>query len=189
MTPVAQYVAQVGNASKVLIAAALVAAGAAAGSWITAQVKNAQLAELRTEQAERVARAETLARQRLQAAQARGDELTVQLTAANQAAADLRKELDDALSKVTTGRPCLGGAALRVLDRAPGIAPAGLPAPASVAAGADAGHPAAPAAQPAGDEGDAATDTDVARWALHAAGEYGECTRRLGALIDWHDER
>lgn len=189
MTPIAQYVAQFGDATKVVVAVALIAAGAGAGSWITAQVKNAQLAELRREQAERMEKVERVARVRLQAAQARGDELTVRLTAANEAATTLQKELDDALSKVTIGRPCLGGAALRVLDRAPGIAPAGLPAPAGVAAAADAGHPTAPAAQPAGDEGDAATDTDVARWALHAAGEYGECTRRLGALIDWHEER
>lgn len=185
MSPIAQF----GPVPRWLALAALVVAGAAAGGWIVAQVKNGELAALRIEQAERVTRAERLARERLQAAQARGDELTVRLAAANESAATLQKELDDALSKVTTGRPCLGGAALRVLDRAPGIAPAGLPAPAGVPAGANAAHPAAPAAQPAGDEGAAATDTDVARWALHAAGEYGECVRRLGALIDWHDER
>ncbi|QDF95179.1 hypothetical protein CJ010_00735 [Azoarcus sp. DD4] len=190
MSPIAQYAAQFGPVPRWLALAALVAAGAAAGGWIVAQVKNSELAELRTEQTERVTKAERLARERLQAAQARGDELTVRLAAANESAATLQKELDDALSKVTTGRPCLGGAALRVLDRAPGIAAPRMPAPARVAPAADAAHPAAPAAQPAArDEGDAATDTDVARWALHAAGEYGECTRRLGALIDWHDER
>ncbi len=107
----------------------------------------------------------------LQAAQARGDVLTRDLSAATRAATRLRKERDDALSRVTTGRVCLDEPALRVLDAAPGLRVV-LPDAAGRTTGADAGR--------------AATDSHVAHWALDAGGQYDECRRRLDALIDWH---
>lgn len=174
------------SAAIVIGAIALLAAAAALGGWIVGAIKDSELAELRREYAEQIGKTERDARERLQLAQNRGDTLTNQLTAANAAAGALQKDLDDALSKVTSGRDCLGGAALRVLDRAPGIAPAHVPQAAGLAAAADAGNAAAGAAQLDGAAGDAATDTDVARWSLYAAGEYGECVRRYHALIDWH---
>ncbi|ANQ83681.1 hypothetical protein dqs_0605 [Azoarcus olearius] len=185
MSPVAQYVAQVGDASRLVLAIALLAAGAAAGGWLVALVKDAEIADLRTEHAEFSEKLVRRALDRYQVAKARGDELTAQLAAANTTATALQKDLADALTHITTGRRCLDGAALRLLDRAPGIAPARLPTAAGVAPAADAAHAAADTAQrAAGDE--AATDTDVSLWATGAAGEYGKCVRQLDALIDFN---
>lgn len=186
MSPIAQYVRQFGAVPRWLVLTIIFSVGAVVGAQVIAWVKNAEIAHLRQEQAERAEQAEREARQRLQQAQARGDELTVQLATANEAAAVTQKELADALQTITTGRACLGSAALRLLDRAPGIAAPRMPAPARVAPAADAARAAADTPQPGGNDGDVATDTDVSRWAVVAAGEYGECQRRLDALIDFH---
>ncbi len=105
-------------------------------------------------------------------AQERADVLTRNLWAARRAAETLRKERDDAIATVTTGRECLDAAALGVLDGAPGLR-VNLPEAAGGADGANAGV--------------AATDTDLGRWALAAGEQYAECRRRYQALIDWHE--
>ena len=68
------------------------------------------------------------------------------------------QETQHALRKVTTGKPCLSGPALRLLNHAAG--PAAVPAPAGQPAGADAAF---------------ATDTDVAEWAAYARRSYDTC--------------
>jgi hypothetical protein len=129
----------------------------------------------------------------LQAAQARGDVLTEELMAASRAAELLRGELHEQINLATQGRACLDAAALRVLDRAPGIAARPVPAAPRRAAAAGGAGAAADPPQHAGGahpEPDArsASDTDIARWALSAGARYDECARRLDALIDWHDK-
>ncbi|HEY0954015.1 MAG TPA: hypothetical protein VGE36_04610 [Roseateles sp.] len=110
----------------------------------------------------------------LQAAQARGDELTLQLAKRSREAETLSKEKRDALTNVTSGRACLGTAALRVLDGAPGLRVAGLPAATGSAAAGD---------------GPVATDTDIGQWSIGAGAQYDLCRDRLGALIQWHREQ
>ena len=108
---------------------------------------------------------------RLREAQTRGDALTRQLDAALNSNRRLREERDHALQNVTTGRECLGPAAVRVLNRR--AAPVRVPTPAGQPAAAPAGH--------------AATDRDVALWAGDAIRRYEECAARLTALIAWHE--
>lgn len=189
MSPVAQYVAQVAGAvvPRWLLWLLVFAVGMAAGAQLVAWAKDAELAQVYRAHAEYREKAEREARAALQAAQDRGDALTHELIAANAVAANLQQELDHAISEVTSGRPCLGADALRLLDSAPGIAAPGVPRATGRAAAADARNAAAatPHRAETADE-PAATDTDVARWINAAGGQYAECARRLDALIDWH---
>lgn len=204
MNPLALWVDQFRGATKMVgIAVALVLA-ALAGGWINGVFKAREIAALETalqtvkrEHAEQWRLLAERAAADLQAAQARGDVLTDELMAASRAAELLRGELHEQIDLATQGRACLDAAALRVLDRAPGIAARPVPAAPRRAAAAGGAKPAADSPQPAGgaqpgtelepDER-SASDTDLARWALSAGARYDECARRLDALIDWHDK-
>ena len=168
------------------IAVTALSVGAIGGGAVTAAFKNVELLGLREQHAAARAAADREALQRLQAAIARGDQLTREL---NQAVADtlaLQERLDHELARATIGRACLGADALRLLDRA--ARPAAVPDPARRAARADAAEPAAPPAQRGhgSGDGDTASDTDVARWANAAYARYAQCAQRLDALIRWH---
>lgn len=153
------------------VAAITFAAGLLLGGGTVHGINGAQIAALETAHANAQRAAAQASVERLSAAQARGDALTAELIKARAEADTLQDQLHDALSKATTGRPCLGAPALRLLDRAAG--PHAVPAPA--------GRPAA------ADAADAATDTQVAQWAAGAYHQYAECSRRLSALIQYHE--
>lgn len=177
---------QLRDAAKMIGVALVVALAALAGGWLTGVVKDRDIAQLKETHATVWKIAESESRRRLAQAQARGDTLTVDLHTANAAAVRLQEQLHEEIALATRGRACLDAAALRVLDRAPGIAPARLPAPTGRAAATGGANAAADSAQRPGDDR-GATDTDIASWALGAGGQYAECARRLDALIDWHD--
>lgn len=119
----------------------------------------------------------------LQAAQVRGDRLSTRLLTAEHQIDQQRTELHHALTQATTGRPCLGAAALRLLNQAPGISVEQLPAaPSSTVA---TGEPAGTAA----DSAWSSTDTEVASWIADTAAAFEVCRTRLDTLIDWHLER
>lgn len=153
------------------VAALTFAAGLLLGGGTVHGLNGVQIAALETAHANAQRAAAQAAVERLNAAQARGDALTAELLTARAEADTLKADLHDALSKATTGRPCLGAPALRLLDRAAGPRP--VPAPA--------GRPAA------ADAADVATDTQVAQWAAGAYHHYAECSRRLSALIQYHE--
>lgn len=142
--------------------------GVAIGAGAATLVKDGQIALIEGAHARQAARDQAAQLERLKTAQARGDALTADLLDARAEADQLQDQLHAELSRVTTGRPCLGRSALRLLDRAAGIR-ADLP-PAT--GGAD-----------AADAATAATDTQVAQWAGGAIHQYAECARRLDALI------
>lgn len=103
----------------------------------------------------------------------RGNTLTRQLSGARAEAARLKKELQNEIDQHTDGRVCLSEPALRVLERAAGLA-VDLPPATGSAYRADAGH--------------VATDADIASWAIAAGDAYAECGRRLDALITWTEK-
>jgi hypothetical protein len=121
----------------------------------------------------------------LLAAQVRGDRLSTRLLSAEHQINQQRGELNHALNQATTGRPCLGAAALRLLNQAPGISVDQLPTAPSGAV--------ATGASLASDSGDstapASTDTQVASWIADAGSAFEVCRTRLDALIEWHLER
>ena len=127
--------------------------------------------------------AERQAREALQAAQARGDALSTGLLTQQAQINQLKLEKHEALTLATTGRPCLGSPALRVLNTAPGIRISGLPPTTSgiVAAGE-------PLGAAGGDSTWYSSDTDVARWAVDAGAAFEVCRARLDALIDWNTQ-
>lgn len=161
--------------------------GLALGAWLgwtmgRAPVKLA-LEQARTERAElkaahsETARLQALAAARgLQDAQARGNALTHSLAQRQAQIHQLTREKNDAINRLTTGRACLSGAAVRVLNGA-----AATPTGGSVDVPNTPGGAAAEGAR-------FATDTDVGRWAVAARADYDTCRYRLDALIDWHTQ-
>lgn len=153
--------------------------GALAGAAVTVGPARLELAAVRTQVAtlERDSARSAFAQadansEALFAAFTRSNALTRQLSSARADAAQLKTELQHAIDQYTDGRVCLHDPALRVLDRAEGVA-VDLPGAAGGAAGADVAR--------------VATDGDIASWALGAGDAYAECVRRLDALISWHD--
>lgn len=108
----------------------------------------------------------------LQAAQAKADELTLQLQQNQARLTRNNTELKHALSQATTGRACLSGSAVSLLNgqASTTTSTAAVSTPTSITAGAD---------------GAFATDTDIASWAADARTQYDTCRGRLNALIDW----
>ena len=178
------------------------AAGSAVGGAASWQLGRAPLrienADLREAHTESVRKAVTAAASRVQAAQTRSDALGAQLSTTLAANATLTQEKTRALQSATSGRACLSGRALGVLNGSTGIrvAGAGVPAPVSGAAAAG-GAPAAPAHAASSDSPSAqlpadapsleATDTAVAVWIATAGQQHEGCRERLNALISWHN--
>ena len=147
------------------------AAIAAAGAWAwQAHSYEAKLADMRSSIAESDRLRARAAATALQAAQVRGDVLTRDLLAREALINRISKEKRDALSRLTTGRPCLSADAVGVLnDQA--SAGAGMPQSTGSSASTDGGF---------------ATDADVGQWAAAAIAAHDTCRHRLDALIDWH---
>ncbi|NMG29344.1 hypothetical protein [Aromatoleum evansii] len=182
MTPLARYIGQFSGdfIGGLFMAIALLVSGLWAGFEIGAASSQIELAQVREAAARDQAAIAEHASRRLLDAQERGDALTTQLETANRAAMRLQENLDDAIRRATTGRPCLREPALRLLNGAHGIN-LGVPAPAGRADATDGTATAA-----AGEL--VSTDTDVALWIARAGRQYDECRRRLGTLIDWHGD-
>ena len=142
---------------KVLLAAVVFATGAAAGAYFG---RSPLLVAVATAKAE-------LATAKADMADLRTTHAETARLAAMSAANTLQQ------ARLTTGRACLTGAAVRMLNDDPadyGAAPAVSPATGSSDAA----------------DGSAATDTDIGQWVIAARARYATCRQRLDALIDWH---
>lgn len=127
------------------------------------------------------AKADRAALVRIQEAEDRADRID---RMAAQRVADLSNQLMEARHAVkaaTTGRPCLGGPALRVLEQSPGLR-LGVPASAVPLHGG----PATAAAHPQ-DEGSYASDTDIADWIAQAGALYEGCRGRIRDIRQWSE--
>lgn len=90
------------------------------------------------------------------------------------------QESRDALKKATSSRPCLGGAALRVLGQSPGLT-IGESLPADP--GASAGTVAAVAAATASEgEDEYASEAQIADWIAVAGAEHERCRARIADI-------
>ncbi len=159
---------------KTIILAAVAALLFAAGWQVEGWRKDAEIERIERAHAEQRARDAVAAADEIRAAVRRGDELAARVAAAESTRDTALQETQDALRRVTTGRPCLGGAAVRLLNESAGLRPAGVPAPAGQPAGADAA---------------AASDTDVAQWAASCVRHYDTCRGRLAAIAEFHQEQ
>jgi len=164
-----------------LAGCALVAAGSVV--WHTARAPLlTQLAQQETTYAREKLVTFEHAAEVLQDANDRGDQLLGVLEVRQDQINQLAREKRDALTKVTTGRTCLGEPALRLLNSAPGLSVRGFSPAVSGAAAAGA------TTAPNTDNGInvVSTDTDIAAWAIDAGAQFEVCRARLDALIDWH---
>ncbi len=156
----------------IVICGALFFMGAAGAAALVSAHKNAEIETLKRTHAEAEAAAAAAALERLQQAQARGDELAQQLAAAETTLQTQAEEASREIARLTTGRRCLDGAVVRLLNASQGIRLGTVP----------------PAAgQPAAADGAAASDTDVAQWARVCRTGYDTCRARLDALIGYHE--
>lgn len=152
-----------------VFAALIFFAGWAVEGWR----KDAEIDRLHAAYSDERARAASEAAADLKAAVTRSNELAARASAAESARDLALEETRDALRKVTTGRPCLNAAAVRLLNESAGFKAADLPATPGQPAGADAAF---------------ATDTDIALWAAHARRSYDTCRGRVDALREFFEE-
>lgn len=176
--------------------ACLAIGAAAAGGWQGLRIDaltsahDAEVARLHQQETKRLLVQAEVWRAEIQRKADLADDIDRARAAATARQARQLKETQDALKAVTTGRPCLGGAALRVLDQPTGLRPAA--GAALLPAGALQDPAARPAADPAhqgqaGDGGEYATDTDIAGWIATARDLYEQCRGRL-ADIELYDD-
>lgn len=148
--------------------------GGLSGWFFTGLVYQAEIADMQIEQAQSLAAAEQLYRQRYQAETQRGDALSAQLAATESALETRTQEVHRALQNVTTGKRCLDSAAVRLLNR-----PAARDDPIVPET----------AGESVAESTAFATDTDVAGWINDAQGYYNTCRSRLNTLIDFESGR
>lgn len=155
-----------------LVAVVAGALGAASAAGVARNHYRAEIADIRAAQARDEAAAAKVAREWVEAAVVRGDALSADLSRSEADLARKSLEVSHALRKLTTGRPCLDGGVVGVLNRAY-APPAAAPVPAA-------------AGTPVAADGAAATDTDIGDWIAHAWDRYETCRRRLDALITYN---
>lgn len=147
------------------------ATGAALSALVLVPHYQARIATMERDKARDIATARQLDINTLKTANAHGNELTARLQLAESTLTHKDQELKNAIASKTTGRVCLSGDVVRLLNQ---------PATEERAA-----HLPTPTASPVAADGAAATDTDVAQWASNARTQYDICRARLNALIDW----
>lgn len=150
--------------------AALLITGAWGGWLVSSGHYLVQIADLKRSSAEQNERTAKAASSALQAATERGNALAARVSAAETALQTQSLETTHEVIRLTTGRPCLGSAAVRLLNNPARLKPAAVPQAAS--------QPAEPAAA-------FASDTDVALWADAARRGYDTCRGRLQAVADF----
>lgn len=152
-----------------LIAALIFAAGWQIEGWR----KDAEIERIERAHAEQRARDAQAAAEEIAAATRRGNELAARVAAAEATRDTALQETQDALRKVTTGKPCLSGAAVRLLNESNGL---------------KAAVPAVSSGEPARVDATVATDTDIAQWAANAIRSYDTCRGRLDAIADFYKD-
>lgn len=152
----------------VLIAAA-VSVALAVGGYFTGRDHGRAACETRWQQRELDLAA--LWRAEVERKQAVADDLSRRLAATETRTRTIYQEVVREIPAATLGRPCLGPDALGLLDRLPGLAPAGLPESAG---------------EPADSAGSIATDTQIAGWISDAWEQHERERARCNALIEWH---
>lgn len=157
---------------KAVIAAVLLALAFASGWAVNGWRKDRALSRLETTQQTQRTAALNDALQLLATTRQTNAALAANLAASETARTQLAEEKDHEIRRLTTGRRCLDGAAVRVLNRT-ASQPAGVPA---------AGPEPVPAAAAF------ATDTDVGNWIGICQHRFATCNARLEALSSFYKD-
>lgn len=161
-----------GASVRIALAGLALIASAAGGAWVTANHKNVEIADLHRAYTEERARSASEASATLQAAVLRGDALSARVAIAESASQTQLEETNHAIRRITTGRNCLGSAAVRLLNDPAGFRAAAVPTPTGQSIEPDAAF---------------ASDTDVGLWANSARRQYETCRGRLQAVADFYE--
>ena len=153
-----------------IAAVLLIGAGWKVEGWRAAKAA----AEREQEIAQAEARGAEANLARVVAANARSDKLQAALTANEAALELLTKEKNDAIRRLTVGRRCLDGAAVRVLNQSVGQGIQQGPIPQAVS-------------EPVSTDAAFATDTDVGLWIGQCQRGYDTCRGRLQAIHDFYE--
>lgn len=172
MTPIIAKDAGVSGV-RIVVACLALASSAIGGAALMADHKNAEISDLKATQSAATARAAQAALSRLVSERQRGDRLVTQLAALETDLKTANEEKDHAIRRLTVGRPCLGGAAVRVLNGTSQRTAAAM---------------STPAGQPTDADGGFATDTDIGLWIGRAQRAYRTCQGRLKAIADFYPE-
>ncbi|MFZ6775813.1 hypothetical protein ACO0LD_03200 [Undibacterium sp. Ji83W] len=169
-----KFLSNFGWFDMLLVAFGMSLGAAAAHVYDTAQIEiaKANLAGIKAQHSDQQAQATQAALVRLQDANQRANALQTSLDLTEQRLATTKTELNNEIQKSTTGRTCLNGRTVGLLNRA--------------AAGSEPATLSNAASGPAETSTGFATDTDIAAWINGAAAQYNTCRARLDALIDWH---
>lgn len=157
---------------RIALAGLALIAAAAGGAWVTANYMSVEIADLHRGYAEERERVASESSNALQAAVLRGDQLAARVTATESALQTQLEENNHAIRRLTTGRPCLGSAAVRLLNDPAGLNPSAVPATAG---------------QPVEPDATFASDTDVGLWAAYARRQYDVCRGRIQAVADYYE--
>ncbi|MFZ6687523.1 hypothetical protein ACO0K0_07225 [Undibacterium sp. SXout11W] len=150
------------------------AGGAVVHLFDTAEIASvkADLSGLKAQHSEAIAQANAAGLERIQRANERADSLQIALDITEQKLSITQLEMQREITLNTTGRACLNARTVRLLnDNTTGKQSTALPTSTS---------------EPVAQDAAVATDTDVATWINNTKAQYGTCTARLAALIDWH---
>jgi hypothetical protein len=151
-----------------VLASALFAAGWAVEDWRM----SAEISDLKAQQAESDRQVTALNTQRLVEGIRRGEALQTRVANNENQLEQLTQEKSRETQRLTTGRPCLGGAAVRVLNARTLPASTGaIPETASDPLSANDGF---------------ASDTDIGLWIGQAQRAYDACRGRLNAIADFY---
>lgn len=160
-----------------LLALVAAATGAAMSALVLVPHYQERIATMERDQARAIATARQADIDALKTANTHGNELTARLQRTESKLTHKDQELKNAIASKTTGRACLSGDVVRLLN--------------PPAAEDRAAHLPTPTASPVATDGTAATDTayasdrDIAQWVANARTQYDICRARLNALIDW----
>lgn len=157
-----------------LIIAALAAIACFGAGWIVNgwRISN-EISDMERDQEKARADALHFANAGLVAAWRRGDDLSAKAADLEARNIQLSEEKSREIVRLTDGRPCIGGAAVRVLNRSAAPVQPGLSVPPA-------------SGEPAADDGGFATDTDIALWIAGAQRAYATCQGRLKAIADFY---
>lgn len=163
----------------IILAAGLLLGGIFTHLWEQGDVTQArgELATLKEQHSAQLVQERAAALARLQGAIDHANVIESALGDTQQRLSDTQKEVQREIALNTTGRACLNGRTVGLLNRAAADGTATVPGTASEPDTADG---------PAAADTDVATDTDIATWANYAIEQYNTCRARLRALIDWY---
>lgn len=173
----------VATEAKIIVAIIALIAAFLAGWQVESWRAEKRISKIEVDAQKRYSKATTDNLNKLVTAQKTGEVLTARVAGLENTLYLFAEEKNREIKNLTTGRPCLGGAAVRLLNAGPGGFRLGGPVPeaAGIAVPATAGSAADP------DSEGYATDTDVGFWIAGCQRSYNTCRARIQAIADFYE--